>query len=217
MEEFDALIRITEHLMGPKGCPWDREQTLMTLRESVLEETCELIEAVDLEDNHHILEELGDLLFNVVFFCKIGEKENRFQTKDVINNLVEKLIRRHPHVFGDAKVDNIEGLWKQWNEIKTQEKGKTQRQSVLDGIPKGLPALAYAQKMLKKIGKTKYPDLPVIEKSEPAFENEEQLGKSLMNIVMQAQKAGLDAEQALRKAVALKEQEFRSWESLGES
>jgi len=212
MKEFDQLIKTTEHLMGPDGCPWDREQTLMSLRESVLEETCELIEAVDLDDNEHIKEELGDLLFNVVFFCKVGEKEGRFQTTEVVSHLTEKLIRRHPHVFGEAKVDGIDGLWKQWNAIKAQEKGKTDRESILDGIPKGLPALALAQKMLKKICKNKgdFEQLP--KACELEFKDEEALGGFLLGLVRKAQETGLDAEQALRKSLAELEASFRQTE-----
>ena len=212
MKEFDQLIQTIDHLLGPQGCPWDQKQTLMSLRESVLEETCELIEAVDLEDHKHTLEELGDLLFNVIFFCKVAEKEGHFKIRDVVNDLVEKLVRRHPHVFGDKKIEGMDEFWNMWNSIKSQEQGKTKRESVLDGIPKGLPALARAQKMLKKINKTGYPGISDGDK-EATFTNETELGKQLFDLVMQAERKGLDAEQALRKTLAEHEHAFRYWES----
>jgi tetrapyrrole methylase family protein / MazG family protein len=213
MDEFDRFVKTLEQLLGPEGCPWDRAQTMLTLRESVLEETCELIEAVDLDQNEHILEELGDLLLNVVFLCKVAEKENRFTTAHVINHINDKLIRRHPHVFGDAVVKDIDGLWVQWESIKAQEKGKEKRESVLDGIPKGLPALALAQKMLKRMRKAELLELP--QPCSEQFQNEEALGDYLLSLVTRAQEAGLDAEQALRKAMAQLEVRFRDKETSG--
>lgn len=102
MREFDELIEIIDRLLGPDGCPWDKEQTLQSLRSSVLEEVCEVIEAIDLNDNAHIKEELGDLFFNTIFLCKIAEKEKRFTVTEILKELNEKLIRRHPHVFGES-------------------------------------------------------------------------------------------------------------------
>lgn len=210
MKEYDQLDEVMNRLLAPDGCPWDQQQTMQTLRESVLEETCELIEAVDLNNNEHIVEELGDLLLNWIFFCKIGEKENKFHARDVINLLIDKLIRRHPHIFGDAKVDSLDELWKQWHAIKASEKGKDERSSVLDGIPKGLPALARAQKMLKKMEKKKYPKLP---ESTEDFIDEEELGEFLYSVAKSAQDKELDAEQALRSVLAKEEKKFRHWES----
>lgn len=210
MKEFDELLGILDRLIGPNGCPWDQKQTMETLRETLLEESCELIEAINNKDDIHIMEELGDLLLNVVFFCKIAEKESRFKTEEMIIDLNEKLIRRHPHIFGDAKINGIEDLWKQWHSIKSQEKGKDKRESVLDGIPKGLPALAYAQKMLKKMKKADY----TLPKGENENE-EERFGVELLELVKRGQERGLDAEQALRKVLQEQEKTFRSWEGKG--
>lgn len=122
MKEFDELKDVIEKLLAPNGCPWDREQTLMTMRKSLLEETKEVIEAIDLNDNEKIEEELGDLFFNVLFMSRLAEKEGRCTIGAILKHIIAKLIRRHPHVFGDAKVETAEDVIKQWNEIKKSEK-----------------------------------------------------------------------------------------------
>lgn len=213
MAEFAKLIEVTERLLGPGGCPWDQEQTMMTIRATILEEVCEVIEAIDVGDNAHIRDEMGDLFFNVIFLCKLAEKEKRFTLKDVLQTLIDKLIRRHPHVFGDVKgIDTVDALVKQWDKIKETESGHGHRKSHLDGIPRDLPSLARAQKMIKKIKKTAYTNLP---KAGIAADttSEDALGKVLFTIVAQAQSAGLDAEQALRKTLATLDKEFREWEA----
>ncbi len=122
MKDFNEVLEILDRLMGPQGCPWDRKQTFETLRESVVEEAHEVVEAVDEGDDQHLCEELGDLLFNVVFYCKIAEKDGKFTTVDMLNGLRDKLIRRHPHVFGDAVIENEAELLVQWNRIKEEER-----------------------------------------------------------------------------------------------
>jgi len=209
MKEFDDLLNITDTLLGPGGCPWDRQQTLNSLRSSVLEEACELIEAIDLEDNAHIKEELGDLFFNVVIFCRLAEKENRCTIQEVLNEIRDKLIRRHPHVFGEAQVKDSEAVIKQWEQIKSTE--KAHRQSALDSIPKDLPALSRAHKAIKKMAKSHFSELPG--HSTIPFEDENSLGKILLSLVAQAQEKGLDAEHALRKTLAELEKKFRAFES----
>lgn len=207
-EQFKSLISISERLMGPGGCPWDREQTLVSMRSSILEEACEVIEAIDEGDDKNLVEELGDLLYNVVFFCKLGEKENRFSTEDVIRTICEKLIMRHPHVFGEKVCADMQAVLDQWEQLKKEE--KKHRESLLDGIPKGLPALARAFKMAKKMEKANWetPSTYVI----PSFETEEELGKLLWEIVSKAKKKGLQPEQALRKELVEKEKQFRTHE-----
>lgn len=211
MKEFNELISVTEQLLGPEGCPWDREQTFKSLRSSVLEEAFELIEAIDLNNDAHIREELGDFFFNAIFLCKIAEKENRFSMADALKEITEKLIRRHPHVFGEVKVKNIEALWDQWEGIKKSEKGKSHRESTLDGIPKDLPALSRAQKSLKKIKKAHYKEIPA-SKIPIQFDDEEELGKILLDIANKAQEKNLDAEHALRKVLSHLEKDFRAFE-----
>jgi len=124
MKDFNEVLEILDRLMGPKGCPWDRKQTFESLRGSVVEEAQEVVEAVDEGDDAHLCEELGDLMFNVVFYCKIAEKEGRFTTVDMLNGLRDKLIRRHPHVFGDAVIKNEEELLAQWERIKEEERAR---------------------------------------------------------------------------------------------
>ena len=209
MHEFDELVKITDHLLGPNGCPWDQEQTLDSTRAGVLEEVCELIEAIDLNDSESICEELGDLMFNAVFLCRLAEKEKQCDLKAVLLEINEKLIRRHPHVFGQIKLESNDELLMQWEKIKSSEKGKENRTSLLDGIPKGLPALSRAQKILKKT--KKHPFAPKIEVCEHmVFQTEEELGQELLAIVMHAQKLGLDSEQALKKSLTLLEEQFRA-------
>lgn len=205
MEEFKRLTDILDRLLGPGGCPWDQEQTMESLRCTVLEETCELIEAIDLDDNAHIKEELGDLFLNAVFLCKLAEKEKRFPMNDVLHDLNEKLVRRHPHVFGDAKAENVEDVLDQWTAIKKQE--IKDYESVLDTLPKGLPSLARAKKAIKRMRKDGF---DVSEEGAPAFESEEELGDLLLKI---AAKAGdIDPEIALRKKLTHLEHQFRSFE-----
>ena len=148
---FQNLKNILETLLGPNGCPWDREQTLDSLCSSLLEETCETIDAINLSDNDHIKEELGDLFFNVLFLCLVGEKENRFKLDEVLEGISNKLIRRHPHIFGEMELKTSEEVAHQWEEIKKRE--KKDRQNILEGIPQSLPALARANQVLKKLQK----------------------------------------------------------------
>lgn len=210
MKEFEDLMKIIDRLLGPGGCPWDREQTLQSLRSTVLEEVCEVIEAIDLNDNEHIKEELGDLFFNVVFLCKIAEKEQRFTIAEVLKELNEKLIRRHPHVFSEGKkINTVDELYEQWDQIKKEEKGKDNRKSVLDGISKHLPALARAQKVMKRIKKRGY-QFSKIENSD--ITDEKELGEHLLFLTSLAQEKGLDAEHALRKALAHLEKKFKQFE-----
>lgn len=211
MDEFQEVLKVTDRLLGPEGCPWDQLQTMKSTRPCIIEEASELVDAIDLEDNHHIEEELGDMLFVVIFLCRLAEKEKRCSLNEVLKKLKDKLIRRHPHVFGDVKINSFDEFYTQWDSIKQQEKGKEHRKSALDSIPKGLPALAKAQKMHKKIHKTSFEDTPKIENEE--FQNEDSLGTTLWNIIAIAQEKGLDAEHALRNKLSAIEKSFREFET----
>ena len=118
MKEFIQILELIDTLLGPNGCPWDKEQTFESLRETVTEEAYELVEAIDLNDKEKILEELGDLFFNAIFFCKLGEKEEVFSTEKVLQELYDKLVRRHPHVFGETVIGNVSELYEQWEQIR---------------------------------------------------------------------------------------------------
>jgi MazG family protein len=213
MKEFDELISIIDTLLGPGGCPWDQEQTLQTLRSSIVEEVFEFIEAVDLDDNHLLKEELGDLFFNVVLLSKIAQKEKRFDVQDILQEINDKLVRRHPHVFGEGKkIHTVEELHRQWDQIKKEEKGKEQRKSALDGISKDQPIIARAQKVLHKIQKTGF-EIPV-PKISINVEREGELGQKLLALILHAKEKGLDAEHALRKVLTHLEKDFRGYEAM---
>lgn len=210
MKEFDELVQVTDDLLGPEGCPWDREQTMETIRGDVLEEVAELIEAIDLGDNAHICEELGDVFFTVVFLSRLAEKEKRATMQEALQQITAKLIRRHPHVYGEAKIRNTEELYASWDKIKQTEKGKESRLSILDGIPKGLPGLARAFKVSKKISKTAF--LWPKNQTQYAFTDEKELGEVLLSLTHVAAQKGINPELALKRALNELEQDFLSFE-----
>ena len=149
---FNRLREVIRALRAPGGCPWDRKQTHETLREYAIEEVYELIDAIDDQDDEGIIEELGDILLQVMLHSQIGEDDGYFMVDDVIRSITEKMIHRHPHVFADTKVETVEDVYKNWDELKREEKGQ-QRKSILDGVPKQLPALAKAFKLQNNAAK----------------------------------------------------------------
>src|SRR5450432_4617019 len=154
---INGLLKVMAKLRSPTGCPWDREQTHLSLRRHAIEEVYELIDAIESRDDHEMAEELGDLLLQVIFHCQMASERGAFDFEKVCRLLVEKLIRRHPHVFGKTKVKNVDEVWVNWEKIKRAEKHGThlERKSALDGIPKHLPALLRAEKLVKKARKAK--------------------------------------------------------------
>src|SRR5688572_14723961 len=152
---IDDLLKVMARLRSPKGCPWDREQDHMTLRRHAIEEVYELIDAIESGDDHEMAEELGDLLLQVVFHCQLAKERGAFDFEKVARHITDKLIRRHPHVFGDVKVKDVDQVWANWEKIKHAEKKGTphERPSAFDGIPKHLPALLRAEKLAKKARK----------------------------------------------------------------
>jgi len=210
-EAFLKLVDIIDTLLAPNGCPWDREQTMLSIRSSVVEEACELKEAIECDDNAHICEELGDLFLNAIFLSKLAEKEKRFTMQDAINIVSEKLVRRHPHVFGSERIEDVDAVKKQWEKIKENEKGKEHRKSALDSIPSGLPIIDRAQKVLKKIGPN---DFVSVEIPSAKIDSEEQLADGLLSLILQAELKGFDLELALRKKLKFIEDSFRAKEVL---
>src|SRR5437899_7298111 len=146
------LLRVMARLRSPKGCPWDREQDHLSLRWHAVEEVYELLDAIEARDDHELAEELGDLLLQVVFHCQLARERGAFDFEKVARHITDKLIRRHPHVFGDLKVKDVDQVWANWEKIKRAEKHGTRhaRPSALDGIPNHLPALLRAEKLAKK-------------------------------------------------------------------
>ncbi|MCL1920086.1 MAG: nucleoside triphosphate pyrophosphohydrolase [Kiritimatiellaeota bacterium] len=144
------LVEVMRRLRGPGGCPWDREQTLQTLKPCLLEETYELLDAMDKGDTALHVEELGDVLLQVVFQCAIGEEEGRFTFDTVAAALTDKLVRRHPHVFGEVTADSTGEVLRNWEAIKQGEKSGVADRSAIDGVPAALPALLKAQRVQAK-------------------------------------------------------------------
>jgi uncharacterized protein YabN with tetrapyrrole methylase and pyrophosphatase domain len=210
MDQFDALLDVAEKLLGPSGCPWDQKQTFLSLQPYVLEEAHEVIEAVDADDNGKMIEELGDLLYTIIFYAKLGERAERFTMKEIVETIKEKLIRRHPHVFSDVKVENIDQVVKNWEAIKAEEKAKLTLKSAPGGLPPTLPVLVKAQKILKRIQRSGSP-LPCKESSDPSA-SEEQIGEQLLSVILCAEQNGIDAESALRRALLRLEETFSTTE-----
>ncbi|HSX26541.1 MAG TPA: MazG nucleotide pyrophosphohydrolase domain-containing protein [Chlamydiales bacterium] len=200
MEEFKNLVAIADRLLGPQGCPWDREQTFFTLQPYLLEETHELMEAIDLQNPQKISEELGDVLYALVFIAKLGEKAKLFTLPDSIRSVAEKLIRRHPHVFGDKKIDSPNDVATSWEETKKKEGKK----SPIEGIPPTLPALARAQKVIHKLRRAKSPIV------ESPISSPDDLGQKLWELIKEADSQGIEAESALRRICLAYEEKFKS-------
>jgi uncharacterized protein YabN with tetrapyrrole methylase and pyrophosphatase domain len=210
MELFDSLLQVAEKLLGPHGCPWDKTQNFLTLQPYVLEEAHEVIEAVDADDDRKIIEELGDLLYTVVFYGKLGEKSGRFSMEEIVRSIKEKLVRRHPHVFGDTKVQNTDEVVKNWEKIKAEEKKEERKGSILDGIPPTLPSVVRAQKVLKRIQRSGSELL----ENDARKRTEEEIGDQLLKLIQSAEASDVDAESALRRSLARLEAAFRSQETL---
>ena len=152
-DAFQELYNIIKRLRAPDGCNWDREQTPQSLRSDLIEETYECIEAIDNGDYEHTKEELGDLFLLVTMLAYMHEQENKFSVADSLTGISEKLVRRHPHVFGDSKADTPDEIIKQWDEIKIKVEGRKAKDSVLDKVSNGLPSLEKAYKLQKKAAK----------------------------------------------------------------
>lgn len=150
--KFEELKKIMHRLRGPNGCPWDREQTHESLRPYLIEEAYEVLEVIDGADDLKLAEELGDLLLQIVFHSQIAEEEGRFDIEDVIGGIIEKLKRRHPHVFGDKKATNTRQVLIGWEKAK-QEETHRKGASILDGVPRELPALLKAHRVQEKVSR----------------------------------------------------------------
>jgi XTP/dITP diphosphohydrolase len=206
------LLKVMARLRSPKGCPWDREQNHRSLRWHAVEEVYELIDAIEAGDDHEMVEELGDLLLQVVFHCQLAEERGAFDFEDVARHITDKLIRRHPHVFGNIKVKDVDEVWANWEKIKHAEKHGTRhaRPSALDGIPKHLPALLRAEKLMKKARRAKL----VGDKSGKNRLSRANLGKRLFELAATAQAKAWSAEDMLRAEIQKRERAWRKRERL---
>ncbi len=220
---FEHLVAIMARLRGPGGCPWDAEQTHESLKRYLLEETYEVIEAIDAQSPELLKEELGDLLLQPLFHAAIAEEKGTFTIQDVIETLCSKLIRRHPHVFGDMKIENSAAQIENWEQIKKNEKGD-ERKSALSGVPPHLPALLKAQKITEKAARVgfdwEHVDQVVAKVMEELHEFEEamaggdngrmeaELGDLLFAIVNLGRFLSINPEEALRKTINRFQQRF---------
>lgn len=196
MEPFDQLLKIADKLLGENGCPWDREQTFYSLQPYLLEETHELLEAIDSQSPEGIAEELGDVFYALVFIAKLGEIQGLFTMAEALSGVGEKLIRRHPHIFGEVEIASSDDVVKNWEAIKKQEMEGKGRKTILDGIPPSLPALPRCQKILHKLKRAKSGLFPKVEEVDL---NEEEVGERFWRLIAEAESSGVDAESALRR------------------
>ena len=205
---IDELLRVMARLRAPDGCPWDREQNHNTIRMNAVEEVYELLDAIESEDDAEMEEELGDLLLQVVFHAQMAKERDAFDFEKVARNISDKLVRRHPHVFGNANVKDVGGVWAQWDAIKQTEKAGTinERRSAFDGIPRHLPALMRAHDTVKKARKH-----GLLSKGRKS-QSKEMLGRQLYQLAQRAQASGWQSEELLRAETARQEKILRQKE-----
>jgi MazG family protein len=233
-DAFDRLVRIVAMLRSPEGCPWDREQTIDTLKPYVLEETYEVLEAIDRHDHGSLCEELGDFLFEAVFVSQLEAEAGHFTVADALTAVADKLVRRHPHVFkrgeGEPAIDSAGAVVKRWEEIKAQERGSNPK-TLLSGIPDALPALLRADQISRRAASVGFDWQradDVVDKIEEEIaevrevvENasadhkrlEEEVGDLLFAIANLSRKLGVEPETALRKANAKFTKRFTAMET----
>src|SRR5450432_2338309 len=213
---IENLLKVMAKLRSPKGCPWDREQTHLTLRRHAIEEVYELIDAIESRDDHEMAEELGDLLLQVVFHAQMAKERGVFDFEKVTRQLVDKLIRRHPHVFGTTKVKNVDEVWANWEKIKRAEKHGThlERKSALDGIPKHLPALLRAEKLVKKARKVFADDHVAAVRQSRRRLTKAVVAGELFALTEFAQASGWSAEELLSNEIKKRELVLRRRERL---
>lgn len=231
-DTFEGLLEIMDRLREPDGCPWDREQTYRSLRGYLLEEAYEVAQALDEGDEAALCEELGDLLFQIVFLSRIGKENGAFAAGDVVRGIAGKMVRRHPHVFGDASVKNSEDVLKNWEAIKRQEQRTKNREptGVLDGVPAALPALLKAYRIGTKTSRVGFfwksgddiltkIDEELVELKEALERSDrnhirEELGDLMFTLVMLGHHCGVDAEDALESSNRKFTRRFRRLETI---
>ena len=224
---YDGVTKLAQHLRGSEGCPWDREQTHHSLGPGLLEECYELVNAIEQADTRKMAEELGDVLFNLVLQIQIGREAGEFSEPQLMRSLVDKLVSRHPHVFGDVEVADSREVEANWEVVKRKEASQTSR-SVLDGVPGNMPSLAYAQAIQQRAAGAKFDwqevkgvldkvveELRELSQVRSQTEREQELGDLLFSMVNAARWLGVDAEGALRRANARFHRRFTAMEELG--
>ena len=212
LDSFDTFLAIIARLRGPDGCPWDKEQTHASLKRFLVEECHEVLDAIDDGDPHKLAEELGDVLLQVGLHAQIGRDAGQFSIGDVLRHVNAKLLRRHPHVFGNVRVAGTAEVVANWDKIKEEERGK-RPDSLLEGVPQSLPALARSQELQARAAKTGFdwPDIAGVldkvreeigefERARTPAEHEHEIGDIFAALANVGRKLGIDCEGAVRKA-----------------
>ncbi|MBN1693220.1 MAG: nucleoside triphosphate pyrophosphohydrolase [Dehalococcoidales bacterium] len=225
LHKFDTFVDIIARLRAPDGCPWDKEQTHQSLRENLLSEAYEVLEALDEADSAKLREELGDLLLQIVLHAQIAKDDGEFEIDDVIKGISEKIVRRHPHIFGNKKVKDSTEVMHNWEVLKKEEReaGK----SMLDGVPRQMPALAYAYEISRRAVRVGFEwenldgvidklieEIGEIKEAAGPEEKTQEFGDLLFTLVNFARWQGIDAEVALREANKKFYRRFSSVEEL---
>jgi len=224
-DAFQRLVDLMERLRSPDGCPWDRKQTPRSLKPFLIEECFEVVDALEEGSPDKVREELGDLLFQIVFHARIAEEEGRFTINDVITAIIEKMTRRHPHVFGRSRLSTDREVLAAWEEIKKKEKGHEERKSILEGVPRNLPSLLRAHRIQERAARVGFDwnhlneALPKLDeelaefkdslREENAAKVEEELGDLFFTLVNISRFLGVDPEEALRKTISKFVRRFR--------
>jgi len=227
--QTQRLLEIMQKLRGPDGCPWDREQTIESLKSNLIEETYEVVDAMESGDRSELKEELGDLLLQVVFQAQICDEEGAFNFDDVAGAIADKLVRRHPHVFGDVQADTPDEVIRNWEKIKKTEKGGETPRSLVEGIPRHLPALSKAHLVQKRVAKVgfEWDEISgVVAKLEEelaevkeAMQNQdsaairEELGDLLFSTVNLSRYLGHESEELLNENIAKFSRRFQGLEN----
>ena len=225
--DFKTLVAIMDRLRGPNGCPWDVEQTVHTLKKYMLEEVYEAVDAADREDWDDLAEELGDVLLEVVFMAKVCEQEGRFAIGDAVEHITTKLVRRHPHIFGDEEAKDADAVFRRWHKLKMAERGSNMS-GILGKIPRHLPALLRAYRISERVSKVGFDwekISQVLDKYDEEWREfraalaggdparlEDELGDLLFTLVNVGRFLDLNAEDALRKATEKFTRRFREVE-----
>lgn len=226
---IDRLLDVMRRLRAPDGCPWDREQTIDSLKNNLIEETYEVVDAMESGDRAQLKEELGDLLLQVVFQAQICSEEGAFNFDDVARGIADKLVRRHPHVFGDVQADTSDQVIRNWEKIKKTEKGGETPRSLVDGIPRHLPALSKAHLVQKRVAKVGFEwdeisgvvdklDEELAEVKEAMAQKDaaairEELGDLMFSVVNLSRYLGHDSEELLNENIAKFMRRFQSLET----
>jgi tetrapyrrole methylase family protein/MazG family protein len=223
--EFETLVNIVARLRAPQGCPWDRQQTHRSLREFLLDESYEVLEALDEEDAQKLCQELGDLMLQIVLHAQIAREKEEFALADLLRNINQKLVRRHPHIFGGAEIQGADEVAHNWEEIKKAERHPDA--SVLGSVPQALPSLAYSQEVQRRAAQSGFDwediegvieklgeEVRELQQSADQSGRIEEFGDLLFTLVNIGRRMGIDSESALREANRKFYRRFRLMESL---